>query len=300
MKLLLLGSNGQLGQAFLHQLLQLQQQRSQFQSLALSRNQLDITDSVALAAQMAAYRPDIVLNCAAYTAVDKAEQQADACFAVNSSAVQQLATLCQQHNSLLVQFSTDYVFAGTRAQPYTEQQATAPLNVYGHSKHSAEQAIQAVCSKYLIFRSSWLFSEYGHNFYRTMLRLAQQQLAAAEQSPAQPLSVVNDQFGCPTYAGDLAAIVLQLLQRYQQQGSLAYGVYHLAGQPAVSWYQFAKAIFANQQPAITLVPVSSANYAGAATRPANSALDCTKFCDTFGIAPPQWQAALQQLKQATL
>lgn len=296
MKLLLLGSNGQLGQAFLHQPLW-----SQFQSLALSRTQLDITDSAALSTQMAVYRPDVVLNCAAYTAVDKAEQQADVCFAVNSSAVQQLAKLCQQHNSLLVQFSTDYVFAGTRAQPYTEQQATAPLNVYGQSKHSAEQAIQAVCSKYLILRSSWLFSEYGHNFYRTMLKLAQQQqLAAAEQGLAQPLSVVNDQFGCPTYAGDLAAIVLQLLQRYQQQGSLAYGVYHLAGQPAVSWYQFALAIFANQQPAIKLVPVSSANYGAAAQRPANSALDCTKFCDTFAIAPPQWQAALQQLKQVTL
>lgn len=295
MKLLLLGSSGQLGQAFLHQPLW-----PQFQSLALSRTQLDITDSAALSAQMAAYRPDVVLNCAAYTAVDKAEQQADACFAVNSSAVQQLAELCQQHNSLLVQFSTDYVFSGTRAQPYTEQQATAPLNVYGRSKHLAEQAIQAVCSKYLILRSSWLFSEYGHNFYRTMLKLAQQQLAAAKQGLAQPLSVINDQFGCPTYAGDLAAIVLQLLQRYQQQGSLAYGVYHLAGQPAVSWYQFALAIFANQQPAIKMVPVSSANYAAAATRPANSALDCTKFCDTFGIAPPQWQAALQQLKQATL
>ncbi|MGP9801379.1 dTDP-4-dehydrorhamnose reductase [Rheinheimera sp. NSM] len=302
MKLLLLGGSGQLGQAFLHQLLQSQQQRSQFQSLALSRAKLDITDSAALAAQMAAYSPDVVLNCAAYTAVDNAEQQSDSCFAVNATAAGQLAKLCQQHNSLLVQFSTDYVFDGTSNVPYTEQHSTAPLNVYGRSKLAAEQLIQANCTKYLILRTSWLFSEYSHNFYRTMLRLAQQRLKLAEQglSAAQPLSVVNDQFGCPTYAGDLAAIVLQLLQRYQLQGSVAYGVYHLAGQPAVSWYQFAQAIFAVQQIPVSVMPVGSAQYAGAATRPANSALDCSKFCDTFAIALPQWQAALQQLKQVTL
>ncbi|MDP2715665.1 dTDP-4-dehydrorhamnose reductase [Rheinheimera sp.] len=298
MKLLLLGSNGQLGQALLqqlHQPQQSQQERPQFQSLALSHTQLDITDSAALAAQMAAYRPDIVLNCAAWTNVDKAEQQSDSCFAVNAMAAGQLATLCQQHNSLLVQFSTDYVFDGTNNMPYTERHSTTPLNVYGRSKLAAEQLIQANCSKYLILRSSWLFSEYGHNFYRTMLRLAQQQLKLAE-----PLSVVNDQFGCPTYAGDLAAIVLQLLQRYQQQGSVAYGLYHLAGQPAVSWYQFAQAIFAVQQVPVSVMPLSSAQYAGAATRPANSALDCSKFCDTFGIVLPQWQAALNQLKQVII
>lgn len=300
MKLLLLGSSGQLGQAFLHQLLQSQQERSQFQSLALSRTQLDITDNAALAAQMAAYRPDVVLNCAAYTAVDNAEQQSDSCFAVNTTAAGQLAALCQQHNSLLVQFSTDYVFDGASHTAYTEQHSTSPLNVYGRSKLAAEQLIQANCSKYLILRSSWLFSEYGHNFYRTMLKLAQQQHAAAEQGLAKPLSVVNDQFGCPTYAGDLAAIVLQLLQRYQQRGSLAYGVYHLAGQPAVSWYQFAQAIFAVQQMPVSILPISSANYAAATQRPANSALDCSKFCDTFAIAFPQWQAALHQLKQVII
>jgi dTDP-4-dehydrorhamnose reductase len=293
MKLLLLGSSGQLGQAFLHQLLQSQQERSQFQSLALSRTQLDITDNAALAAQMAAYRPDVVLNCAAYTAVDNAEQQSDSCFAVNTTAAGQLAALCQQHNSLLVQFSTDYVFDGASHTAYTEQHSTSPLNVYGRSKLAAEQLIQANCSKYLILRSSWLFSEYGHNFYRTMLRLAQQQLAAA--GAGKPLSVVNDQFGCPTYAGDLAAIVLQLLQRYQQQGSIAYGVYHLAGQPAVSWYQFAQAIFAVQQMPVSILPISSANYAAAAQRPANSALDCSKFHETFALPLMQWQKALKHL-----
>lgn len=288
MKLLLLGANGQLGLALLQQLKQPRQlqQRQQFQYLALNRSQLDITDISAVATVMAQYRPDVIINCAAYTAVDNAELQAATCIAVNATAVGQLAKLCQQYNSLLLQFSTDYVFNGQSSKAYTEQDIPAPLNVYGQSKLQAEQSVQATCSKYVILRTSWLFSEFGHNFYRTMLKLAQR---------GQIIQVVNDQFGCPTYAGDLAVIVLQLLQRYQQQGSLAYGIYHLAGSPAVSWYQFAKAIFAAHQLKVNLQTIGSANWPTQAVRPANSVLDCNKFCDTFAIAIPQWQAALQQL-----
>lgn len=282
MKLLILGANGQLAQALLKQL----KQQQQFQYLALNRSQLDITNAAAVAAVMAQYQPDAVINCAAYTAVDNAEQQAAACIAVNTNAAAQLAKLCQQYNSLLLQFSTDYVFNGQSSSAYTEQDIPAPLNVYGQSKLQAEQAIQATCSKYVILRTSWLFSEFGHNFYRTMLKLAQR---------GQIIQVVNDQFGCPTYAGDLAAAIVQLLQRYQRQGSLAYGIYHLAGNPAVSWYQFAQAIFAAHQLKVNLQAIGCANWPTQAVRPANSILDCNKFCDTFAIAIPQWQAALQQL-----
>jgi len=282
MKLLLLGANGQLGQALLKQL----QPPQQFQYLALSRSQLDVTDISAVTTVMAEYRPDVVINCAAYTAVDNAEQQAATCIAVNATAVGQLAQLCQQYNSLLLQFSTDYVFNGQSNKAYTEQDIAAPLNVYGRSKLQGEQAIQATRSKYVILRTSWLFSEFGHNFYRTMLKLAQR---------SQPVQVVNDQFGCPTYAGDIAVIVMQLLQCYQQQGSLAYGIYHLAGSPAVSWYQFAEAIFAAHQLKVNLQGINSESWPTLAARPANSVLDCNKFCATFAIALPQWQAALQQL-----
>ncbi|MCS4308826.1 dTDP-4-dehydrorhamnose reductase [Rheinheimera pacifica] len=285
MKLLILGANGQLGQALLQQLKQPRQLQQQFQCLALNRSQLDITDISAVTTVMAQYRPDAVINCAAYTAVDPAEQQAATCIAVNGTAVGQLAKLCQQYNSLLLQFSTDYVFNG-QSSAYTEQDTAAPLNVYGQSKLQAEQAIHATCSKYVILRTSWLFSEFGHNFYRTMLKLAQR---------GQIIQVVNDQFGCPTYAGDLAAAIVQLLQRYQQQGSLAYGIYHFAGNPAVSWYQFAQAIFAAHQLKVNLQAIGSANWPTLAVRPANSILDCNKFCDTFAIAIPQWQAVLQQL-----
>ncbi|SEH99100.1 dTDP-4-dehydrorhamnose reductase [Rheinheimera pacifica] len=282
MKLLLLGAKGQLGQALLKQLQQLQQ----FQYLALSRGQLDITDLSAVATVMAQYRPDVVINCAAYTAVDNAEQQAAACIAVNATAVGQLARLCQQYNSLLLQFSTDYVFNGQSNKAYTEQDIAAPLNVYGHSKLQAEHFIQATCSKYVILRTSWLFSEFGHNFYRTMLTLAQR---------GQVIQVVNDQFGCPTYAGDLAAAVLQLLQRYQQQGSLAYGIYHLAGSPAVSWYQFAEAIFAAHQLKVNMQAVSSTKWASLALRPGNSVLNCDRFANTFSINSLAWGPALDCL-----
>lgn len=282
MKLLILGANGQLAQALLKQLTGYQQ----FQYLALNRSQLDITNAAAVAAVMAQYQPDAVINCAAYTAVDQAEQQAAACIAVNTTAAAQLAKLCLQYNSLLLHFSTDYVFNGHSHKAYTEQDTTAPLNIYGHSKLQAEQAIQASGCKYVILRTSWLFSEYGDNFYRTMLKLAQR---------GHNIQVVNDQLGCPTYAGDLAAVVLQLVQRYQQQGSVAYGLYHLAGTPAVTWHQFASAIFTAHQLNVNPQAINSASWPTQAARPANSALDCNKFCATFAIALPQWQAALQQL-----
>jgi dTDP-4-dehydrorhamnose reductase len=286
MKVLLLGSAGQLGQAFVYQPLW-----AEFTTLCYNRLQLDVTNHTLLTKLFEQFMPDVVINCAAYTAVDKAEQQSANCFAINTDAVRHLAMLCQRHNCLLVQFSTDYVFDGKSQHAYTEQDLASPLNVYGLSKLKVEQAVQAHCSKYLIFRTSWLFSEYGNNFYRTMLTLAQQ---------GRALSVVDDQFGCPTYAGDLAAIVLQLLQRYQQQGMLAFGLYHLASQPAVSWYQFADAIFASVETSPDLTPVRSVNYPTAAQRPAYSVLDCSKFFDTFGLALPQWQVALHQLKQATI
>jgi dTDP-4-dehydrorhamnose reductase len=161
MKILLLGSAGQLGKAFVHQPLW-----AEFTTLCYNRLQLDITNHTALTNAFEQYMPDVVVNCAAYTAVDKAEQQSANCFAINSDAVWHLAMLCQRHNCLLVQFSTDYVFDGKSQHAYTEQDLASPLNVYGQSKLKAEQAVQAHCIKYLILRTSWLFSEYGNNFYR--------------------------------------------------------------------------------------------------------------------------------------
>lgn len=286
MKLLLLGANGQLGHA-----LQLQSAWHSFNTVALNRQQLDITDANALAIALKQHQADVIINCAAYTAVDTAEQQREQCMAVNVTAVQQLAKWCGQQQALLLHFSTDYVFDGQKATAYTEADAPAPLNFYGQSKWLGEQAILQHCTKYLLIRSSWLFSGYGHNFYRTMRRLA---------NAGENVSVVDDQFGCPTSADHLAALVLQLLKRCQQQGSLAYGLYHLAAQPAVSWYQFALAIFASVGSKASVQPISSAQRRqsgqnSTALRPLNSVLDSSLSQQTFGLALPGWQQAISEL-----
>ena len=286
MKLLLLGANGQLGQA-----LQQQSAWHSFNTVALNRQQLDITDANALAAALGQHQADVIINCAAYTAVDAAEQQHQQCMAVNVTAVQQLAKWCGQQQALLLHFSTDYVFDGQKATAYTEADAPAPLNFYGRSKWLGEQAIPQHCTKYLLIRTSWLFSGYGHNFYRTMRRLA----IAGEN-----VTVVDDQVGCPTSADDMAAVLLQLLKRYQQQGSLPYGLYHLAAQPALSWYQFAQAIFASVGSKGSVQPISSAQrqqvaQVSAAQRPPNSVLDSSLSLQQLGIMLPGWQQALSTL-----
>lgn len=283
MKLLLLGAGGQLGQAFC---------QSPYwcsdNSLALNHAQLALTDSKALEQLITEYQPDVVVNCAAYTKVALAEQHAELCMQINTDAVAHLAQLCAQAQCLLVQFSTDYVFNGEKDSAYVETDSTAPLNVYGQSKLLAEQLIQQHCQRYLIFRTSWLFSQYGHNFYLTMLKLAQQGSA---------ISVVNDETGCPTYAGDVADAVLKVLTQYcsNDKAHFPYGVYHLASAPAVSWYQFANAIFAAHQLTPALTAVSSEQWADSVKRPAYSALNSQLFSTTFGIKLPSWQLALTHL-----
>ena len=280
MKILLLGADGQLGRAFLAQALW-----CTFDGVALNRQQLDITDTAAIADQFKLHQPDVVINCAAFTAVELAEQP-ELCYAVNTDAVRQLAQLCQLTHCLLVQLSTDYVFSGGSSAPYTEQDEPAPLNVYGKSKWFAEQAIQANCSKYLIVRTSWLFSEFDHNFYSTVLE---------KLRSGQPLTIVDDQFGCPTYAGDLALRLMQLLQHYSVHGSLNYGVYHLSGRPAVSWYQFAQAIAASYNLQADIIPTSTANWAANVKRPGYSVLDSSLFTKGFNLPQLSWHAALQRL-----
>lgn len=283
MKLLLLGAGGQLGKAFC---------QSPFwscnNSLALNHTQLDITDSKALEQLITEYQPDVVINCAAYTKVALAEQNAEQCRRINTDAVAHLAQLCAKAQCLLVQFSTDYVFDGEKGSAYVEADSTAPLNVYGQSKLLAEQVIQQHCQRYLIFRTSWLFSQCGHNFYRTMLALAQKGSA---------ISVVNDETGCPTYADDVADAVLQVLTQYDSsdKAHFPYGVYHLASAPAVSWYQFASAIFAAHQLAPALTAISNKQWSDGVKRPAYSALNSQLFSTTFGVSLPSWRYAITAL-----
>ena len=239
------------------------------------------------------FRPTAIINAAAHTAVDKAETDIDASYAINRDGPAFLAEAAQQVGAVLLHISTDYVFAGDKYELYVETDPVDPQGVYGASKLAGEVAVAEFCSRHLILRTAWVFGEHGNNFVKTMLRVGAQR---------DSLGVVADQFGGPTYAGDIAAALLTMAQQALQPDFSAWGVYHYAGEPHVSWYQFAKAIFqvAEEQGLLARLPqvngITTAEYPTPARRPANSRLDCRKIQLVFGIAPSDWQAALQHIR----
>lgn len=287
MKVLVTGSNGQVGYCLVQQL---RQQNADF--LALDRDQLDITQRQAIWQMVSDYRPDVIINAAAYTAVDKAESEAEQAFAINRDGAAYLAEAAQQIGAAMLHISTDYVFDGQATQPYTETDATAPQGVYGQSKLAGEQAVLAACSRSIILRTAWVFGEHGHNFVKTMLRLGRER---------DSLGIVSDQHGAPTYAGDIAAALLHIAHHITQGKPTEYGIYHFSGKPYVSWYQFAEAIFqqAQQQGILANTPqllaIATPDYPTPAKRPANSCLQLDKIQQVFGISPSDWQQALTQL-----
>ena len=284
MKYLVTGAGGQLGQALVDCLMQ---QAAVF--TAYQHSELDITDRHEVERVLLRDRPDVVINTAAYTAVDKAESEWPQVYAVNVEGVQHLADLCQQLDILLVQLSTDYVFAGEALAAYQETDATQPLSAYGRSKLLAEQVV-AKNSRYLIVRSSWVFSHYGHNFVKTILK------AAAERDR---LSVVDDQVGSPTSALELAKAILQLADKVIADLALS-GCYHYSGATSLSWYEFACRItvIAAQQGVLgkvpSIQPISSDKYPSKAIRPAFSALDCSKI-KALGIRTVELDTALEKV-----
>ena len=287
MKVLVTGSNGQVGYCLVQQL---RQQNADF--LALDRDQLDITQRQAVWQTVSDYRPDVIINAAAHTAVDKAESEAEQAFAINRDGAAYLAEAAQQIGAAMLHISTDYVFDGQATQPYTETDATAPQGVYGQSKLAGEQAVLAACSRSIILRTAWVFGEHGHNFVKTMLRLGRER---------DSLGIVSDQHGAPTYAGDIAAALLHIAHHITQGKPTEYGIYHFSGKPYVSWYQFAEAIFqqAQQQGILANTPqllaIATPDYPTPAKRPANSCLQVDKIQQVFGISPSDWQQALTQL-----
>lgn len=271
MKILLTGAEGQLGRCF-------QDRCTEHQLLALNRSELDISDQAAVRALLAQQQPDLVVNAAAYTAVDHAEQHAELAFAVNRNGPENLALGCAEQGSALIHISTDYVFDGTANTPYRPDSGVHPLGVYGQSKWQGEEAVRRALDHHLIIRTAWVFSEYGNNFVKTMLRLG------AER---ESLSVVDDQHGCPTYAGHIAEALLALLPLIEQSDFNGWGTYHFSGDKPVSWYQFAQAVFSELQclgssqgqvkPVPKLLPISTAQYPTPAQRPAYSVLDSSAF-----------------------
>ncbi|MZI96027.1 dTDP-4-dehydrorhamnose reductase [Vibrio sp. CAIM 722] len=287
MKILITGSNGQVGTCLVNQLA-----NTGHDVLALDRDKLDITDSEQVMSAVRDYCPDVIINAAAHTAVDKAESESELAFAINRDGPQNLAQAAQQVNAAILHISTDYVFAGNKVGSYLESDDTDPQGVYGKSKLEGELAVVSSCDKHIILRTAWVFGESGNNFVKTMLRLAQSR---------DSLGVVGDQFGGPTYAGDIAAALIHIATAVVEQGNSDFGTYHFSGLPHVSWAQFAQTIFdkALEQSVLSSKPIvnsiTTADYPTPAKRPENSRLDTQKITQTFGIAASDWQAALCHL-----
>lgn len=252
----------------------------------LGRGAFDLADPAADLGVLDACRPEVVINAAAYTAVDKAESDADAAFALNAHGPGRLAAFAAARGIPLIHVSTDYVFDGAAVRPYVEDDPTAPLNVYGRSKLDGERAVLSAQPQSVILRTSWLFSAHGGNFVKTMLRLAGER---------DRVRIVADQFGCPTSAHELAACIWRVAGRIDAARS-PWGVYHYAGAGATSWADFAAAIFAAPEARLARIPdidrLTTPDYPTPAMRPRYSVLDCTRIGERLAIHPAPWQAAL--------
>ena len=285
MKILILGSQGQLGRCLYDQFSQ-----TDYDLIYHSRADTDIADFTETSENLIALNPDIVVNAAAYTAVDLAETHESLAYQVNHFAVDNLANQCEKIGSFLIHVSTDYVFDGTASRPYQEQDKTNPQSVYGASKLAGEIAIQRTDCRFLIIRTSWVFSEYGNNFFKTMLRLGGER---------ETLSIVGDQIGCPTYAQDIASLIVDLIPRIEA-GSVESGIYHFSGDTACSWYQFAKEIFAQAdqlgyRTPKQVKPIATKDYPTPAKRPGYSVFDCTKIENTFNISRSNWRFGIDRV-----
>jgi dTDP-4-dehydrorhamnose reductase len=242
--------------------------------------QANILDPAGLRSLFEAHRPAYVINCAAYTAVDKAEDELDLARKVNRDGVENLARLCGEFGTTLIQISTDFVFAGSGNQPLVETDEAAPISVYGLTKLEGEQVIPALAGQHFILRTSWLYSEFAGNFVKTMLKLGRER---------DELRVIWDQLGTPTYAIDLAGCILHIIESQ----STAYGLYHYSNEGVTSWYDFATAIFELSRLPVKTVPIRTAEYPTKATRPPYSVMDKTKVKQALGIAIPHWRTSLQ-------
>lgn len=274
------GKNGQLGS-------ELQDAAKLFTGydfVFADKEELDIASQSSLAAFFETYKPSFFVNCAAYTAVDKAESDKDTAYEINATAVGNIATLCQRYNTVLVQLSTDYVFNGTGHIPYLEDDKTDPVNHYGYTKLDGEKLALQNNLHTIIIRTSWVYSEYGNNFVKTMMRLMKDR---------ENISVVNDQIGSPTYALDLAEAIITII-RYCVNEPIPSGIYHYSNSGVISWHEFAMAIKEMTGSNCTVHPIPSEQYPTPAKRPTYSVLDKQKIQSVFSIATKDWRVSLQK------
>ena len=274
-KILVTGSNGQLGKALQH----ITSSYPQFEFIFLSKEDLPVQHFKMVRHYFNTYQPQYCINCAAYTAVDRAEQERDRAFQINGEAVGVLAAVCKEHQCRLIHISTDYVFEGTATTPYKEDSPTNPQSVYGASKLEGEKQALQFNPDSIIIRTSWVYSTYGKNFVRTILKLLQEK---------EEISVVDDQFGSPTYAADLAEVIMQIIS----SGKWIPGVYHYSNEGLISWYDFALAIKELIRSNCRINPITTSQYPTAAKRPAYSVLDNSKIQKTFNIRVKGWKDSL--------
>ncbi|PLR65330.1 dTDP-4-dehydrorhamnose reductase [Pseudomonas sp. QC2] len=283
MKVLITGQHGQVSQE-----LQLQLQ-GLGELIVLGRDQLDLANADQIRQQIRVHRPDLIINAAAHTAVDQAESEPDAAFAINAIAPGVLAEEAKALGIPLIHYSTDYVFDGSKPAPYTEADTPNPLGVYGQSKLAGEEAIAAVGGEYLVLRTSWVYSGHGKNFLLTMQRLLQEK---------PQMRIVADQIGAPTWAGSIARSTRALIERWQAGEPGEWGVYHLTNQGETSWFGFAEAIgehLRTQGKACAeLEAIPSSAYPTPAKRPLNSRLDCSRLQQQWHVSQPSWQDALRE------
>ena len=290
MRVLITGGNGQVGHCLTEQL----KDQSNVEVLSLDLDGLDITDESAVHKVVSEFKPTIIINAAAHTAVDRAESEVELSYAINQNGPKYLAEAANKIGAGILHISTDYVFPGDKAGLYEETDATGPQSVYGASKLAGEQEVIKACAKHVILRTAWVFGEVGNNFIKTMLRLGKDRDA---------LSIVGDQFGGPTYAGDIAKALIAIATKIANNEEVGYGVYHFSGLPHVSWFEFAQAIFdeAKSHGIIEKLPVltaiTTADYPTPAKRPSNSKLATDKISNTFNIKASDWQAALKNIEQ---
>ncbi|MGW9685164.1 dTDP-4-dehydrorhamnose reductase [Flagellimonas sp. 2504JD1-5] len=277
MKILVTGASGQLGSTF--KSIAAQGQAKDLDFVFKSSTELDITDFAAVHEELTGSDYAYCINCAAFTNVDKAEAENDLAYRINVTGARNLAMNCNESSTVLIHISTDFVFDGFLNTPYLEEDIARPIGFYGDTKYKGERAIINNLEEHFIIRTSWLYSEFGHNFMKTMLKLG------AERDE---LSVVYDQVGTPTYALDLAHVVLHIIKAH----SIDYGVYHYSNEGVASWYDFANEIFQQYNIDINLKPIRSEEYPTPAERPKFSVLDKSKIKNTFGLQIPHWKESL--------
>ncbi|RYF88050.1 MAG: dTDP-4-dehydrorhamnose reductase [Chitinophagaceae bacterium] len=274
---LVTGANGQLGNEFKI----IGGQFPAYRFFFAGKEDLAIEDEQNVANFFAANDIDCCINCAAYTAVDKAEAEQEQALAINATAVGNLAAVCKKTNALFIHFSTDYVFNGKASLPYKETDATDPVNFYGHTKLRGEEAAMQQNEHSIVIRTSWVYSRFGKNFVKTMLRLMNEK---------ESIGVVADQYGCPTYAADLAGAVMHIISH----GKFTPGIYHYCNEGVISWHEFASAIQSISRSSCRVNAINTAAYPTPAARPHYSALDTSKIKQSFAVQVKPWKQSLQQ------